>query len=100
MPRRAKVLIGPSADAIIPLINCGLQKRSARRLCKVFPHSSAADDTSLISLPKNSACARNFGLGHTFGTEGSRLRRAPAREEIHQRLELRHQVNLGTAIQG
>jgi hypothetical protein len=60
MSRRGKDLIALSADAIFPLINCGLQKRSARTLCMVFPFSRVADDTSPISLPKNSACARKF----------------------------------------
>src|SRR5215204_4708130 len=81
MSRRGKVLIGLSADAIFSLIDCGLQKRSARTLCMVFPFNTATDDTSPISLPKNSACARNFGLGRTFGAEGNRLRRTPARDE-------------------
>src|SRR4051812_37511941 len=98
MPRRGNDLIALSADVIFPLINCGSQKRSAQTLCMVFQFSRVADDTSPISLPKNSALCSQFRLGRTLGTEGNRLRRAPAREEIHQRLEVRHQVNLGTAI--
>ena len=101
MPRSGKVLIGPSATAIRPLIIRGLKKRSVLQIVHECCRCSRAPDGSWRTGP----CRRRASWPRISAAR--RLRRIELAEdvelgrgrEVQQLLELGHEVDLAAALE-
>jgi hypothetical protein len=100
MPRSGKVLIGPSADAIRPLIIRGLKNRSVGRSCvRLSVKYGGAWQAAHWPLPKKHVLAAELlprGLAGIELTHHVELRRG---RKIHDLLKLGHEVDLAAAFE-
>ena len=100
MPRSGKVLIGPSADALRPLIVTSLKKRSdlqvVHQVVGVVRRRVAGRALRLAEEQRLAAQLGLAGLRRVELAEDVQLRR---RREVEQVLELGHEVHLAAALE-
>ena len=98
--RSGNVLIGPSAEAIVPLIICGLKNRSAlqvvHQVVRVVRRRMADRALGLAEEQLLAAHLRFARLRRIELAEHVELGR---RREIEQFLELRHEMDLAAALE-